>query len=205
MSESQTQPAGWYHAQGDPPGTQRYWDGSQWQGEAEPLPGEPEPIGDLGLAEPVNRIGARVIDGIVWIVLLLVVAYLVTGTSGIGLRAEGVSYGAHLVATVIGTALVAAYEVLMVMTRRATLGKVALGLRVARQDGSPPGRNEALLRVVPFAAPQLLGALAGGLGWLFVVLSVLIGVGSVVLLFIDPRRQTVWDKLARTVVVGGQP
>ncbi len=202
MSESQTQPAGWYHAQGDPPGTQRYWDGSQWQGEAEPLPGEVEPIGDLGLAEPVNRIGARVIDGVVWIVLLLVVAYLVTGTSGIGLRAEGVSYAAHLVATVIGTALVAAYEVLMVTTRQATLGKVALGLRVARQDGTPPGRNEALLRVVPFAAPQLLAALAGGLGWLFVVLSVLIGVGSVVLLFIDPRRQAVWDKLARTVVVG---
>ena len=202
MSESQTQPAGWYHAQGDPPGTQRYWDGAQWQGEAEPLPGETEPVGDLGLAEPVNRIGARVIDGIVWIVLLLVVAYLVTGTSGIGLRAEGVSYAAHLIATVIGTALVAAYEVLMVLTRQATLGKVALGLRVARQDGTPPGSNEALLRVVPFALPQLLAALAGGLGWLFVVLSVLIGVGSVVLVFIDPRRQTVWDKLARTVVVG---
>ncbi len=202
MSESQTQPAGWYHAQGDPPGTQRYWDGSQWQGEAEPLPGGAEPVGDLGLAEPVNRIGARVIDGIVWIVLLLVVAYLVTGTSGIGLRADGVSYTAHLVATVIGTALVAAYEVLMVLTRQATLGKVAMGLRVSRPDGTPPGRNEALLRVVPFVAPQLLAALAGGLGWLFVVLSVLIGVGSVVLLFIDPKRQTVWDKLAKTVVVG---
>lgn len=202
MSESQTQPAGWYHAQGDPPGTQRYWDGSQWQGEAEPLPGGVEPVGDLGLAEPVNRIGARVIDGIVWIVLLLVVAYLVTGTSGIGLRADGVSYTAHLVATVIGTALVAAYEVLMVLTRQATLGKVAMGLRVTRPDGTPPGRNEALLRVVPFAAPQLLAAMAGGLGWLFVVLSVLIGVGSVVLLFIDPKRQTVWDKLAKTVVVG---
>lgn len=24
--------AGWYHAEGDPPGTQRYWDGSTWQG-----------------------------------------------------------------------------------------------------------------------------------------------------------------------------
>jgi len=202
MSESQTQPAGWYHAQGDPPGTQRYWDGTQWQGEAEPLPGEVEPVGGLDLAEPVNRIGARVIDGIVWIVLLLVVAYLVTGTSGIGLRADGVSYTAHLIATVIGTSLVAAYEVLMVLTRQATLGKVAMGLKVARQDGSPPGRNEALLRVAPFALPQLLAALAGGLGWLFVVLAVLIGVGSVVLLFIDPRRQAVWDKLARTVVVG---
>jgi len=24
--------AGWYQAEGDPPGTQRYWDGSAWQG-----------------------------------------------------------------------------------------------------------------------------------------------------------------------------
>ncbi|NNE95558.1 MAG: hypothetical protein HKN24_05965 [Acidimicrobiales bacterium] len=23
---------GWYHAEGDPPGTHRYWDGIQWQG-----------------------------------------------------------------------------------------------------------------------------------------------------------------------------
>lgn len=29
---SQTQP-GWYYADGDPPGTMRYWDGTQWVGE----------------------------------------------------------------------------------------------------------------------------------------------------------------------------
>jgi len=27
-----SQPPGWYHAQGDPAGTQRYWDGAQWVG-----------------------------------------------------------------------------------------------------------------------------------------------------------------------------
>lgn len=30
-------PAGWYYAQGDPPGTQRYWDGSSWQGDPQPV------------------------------------------------------------------------------------------------------------------------------------------------------------------------
>lgn len=34
--------AGWFHAQGDPPGTQRYWDGSAWQGDPQPVP-TPEP------------------------------------------------------------------------------------------------------------------------------------------------------------------
>lgn len=43
MSEPTTQPAGWYHAQGDPPGTQRYWDGSQWQGGPQPVPGAAAP------------------------------------------------------------------------------------------------------------------------------------------------------------------
>lgn len=34
--------AGWMHAEGDPPGTHRYWDGSAWQGEPQPI--EPAPV-----------------------------------------------------------------------------------------------------------------------------------------------------------------
>ncbi len=30
-------PAGWYHAPGDPEGTQRYWDGAQWVGDPQPV------------------------------------------------------------------------------------------------------------------------------------------------------------------------
>ena len=37
MSDASSQPPGWYHAQGDPPNTQRYWDGSQWQGGPQPV------------------------------------------------------------------------------------------------------------------------------------------------------------------------
>jgi len=37
MSEG-PQPAGWYPAQGDPPGTQRWWDGEMWVGDAVPSP-----------------------------------------------------------------------------------------------------------------------------------------------------------------------
>jgi len=39
--------AGWYRAEGDPPGTQRYWDGTQWVGdpvyEPAPAPTSPTP------------------------------------------------------------------------------------------------------------------------------------------------------------------
>lgn len=36
---------GWYHAEGDPPGTERYWDGAAWQGEPRqvPTPAPPPP------------------------------------------------------------------------------------------------------------------------------------------------------------------
>jgi len=33
MTNTGGTPAGWYHAPGDPEGTQRYWDGAQWVGE----------------------------------------------------------------------------------------------------------------------------------------------------------------------------
>ncbi|MFK8022875.1 MAG: RDD family protein [Ilumatobacter sp.] len=33
MTNTGGTPAGWYHAPGDPEGTQRYWDGAQWIGE----------------------------------------------------------------------------------------------------------------------------------------------------------------------------
>ena len=30
-------PPGWYHAEGDPPNTERYWDGSEWSEEPRPI------------------------------------------------------------------------------------------------------------------------------------------------------------------------
>jgi len=40
-------PPGWYPAEGDPPGTQRYWDGGQWQGGPQAVPAAP-----LGFSSP---------------------------------------------------------------------------------------------------------------------------------------------------------
>ena len=57
MSDQQpSQPPGWYHAQGDPPGTTRFWDGSQWQGgpqtAATPGYGAPQPGYSQGYGGP---------------------------------------------------------------------------------------------------------------------------------------------------------
>jgi uncharacterized protein YbjQ (UPF0145 family) len=47
---SQPTPPGWYPAAGDPPGTVRYWDGSQWTGEPISQSSEPEPQSPLPAA-----------------------------------------------------------------------------------------------------------------------------------------------------------
>lgn len=39
-----TTPPGWYHAEGDPPGTQRYWNGSEWQGEPQQASAPAQPV-----------------------------------------------------------------------------------------------------------------------------------------------------------------
>ncbi len=42
---NQTAAPGWYHAEGDPAGTQRYWDGAQWSAEpVPPPPTQPNPM-----------------------------------------------------------------------------------------------------------------------------------------------------------------
>lgn len=65
---SATQPPGWYYAQGDPPGTQRYWDGSQWVGGPQAAQGGDvatgggyQPAGAVGAAGAPAELGPRVI------------------------------------------------------------------------------------------------------------------------------------------------
>lgn len=62
MSQGQT-PAGWYHAEGDPPGTNRYWDGAQWVGEPQPsnpqaaMPPPADPFGAPPMGAPASAGG----------------------------------------------------------------------------------------------------------------------------------------------------
>lgn len=124
MSDApQTQPPGWYYAQGDPPGTQRYWDGASWQGGPQPVPGvsggtaASDTVGGA-LAEPVKRIAARVIDGIIW----FVISALVPGIVGGGPFGDA-SFVVAFILSIFTGLLVVAYEVFMIGNYGATLGK----------------------------------------------------------------------------------
>lgn len=112
MSESQMQP-GWYYAQGDAPGTQRYWDGTQWVGGPQPVGQSGDVAGvsasvgqavefgpratawaiDVGPYWLIGIITTFVIDGIIGILLsLLSLAYLLFN-KGYKMGSTGQSFG----------------------------------------------------------------------------------------------------------------
>ncbi|MEM7275090.1 MAG: RDD family protein [Actinomycetota bacterium] len=196
MADGQMQPPGWYYAQGDPPGTQRYWNGEMWQGDAQPIPGGAVsgPAAErAALAEPIKRILARIIDGVVWLVLGLVVAIPFAIFSDVGLDTTNVdSYLTQLLAGL----LVVAYEVVMVATRGATIGKAALGITVTMADGSRPGFGPSARRMVLLIAYNLLRIVPLIAAVVFSLLSIV----GLIMLFVDRRRQTPWDKLGDTIV-----
>ncbi|MGH1492961.1 MAG: RDD family protein [Acidimicrobiales bacterium] len=200
MSDApQTQPPGWYYAQGDPPGTQRYWDGSSWQGGPQPVPGvgadtvADTVAGGSNLAEPVKRIVARLIDGVIW----AIISILVPSLFGAGPLSDNVGFLSGLLLSIVTGALVVVYEVVMVGNLGATLGKMALGLKVVNEDGSAADYMTGVQRMVLYIAMIFVG-LIPILGSL---LFLGIAVAGLVLLFTDAKRQTPWDKVGKTLVV----
>src|SRR5258708_6823703 len=81
---SEAPPPGSYYAPGDPFGTQRYWDGAQWVGGPVPIQPPPGyqtpgyvPARNRPLATPGQRIVARLLDGLIIGVPVVIVALVV--------------------------------------------------------------------------------------------------------------------------------
>lgn len=76
------QPAGHYHAEGDPPDTVRYWDGDQWVGDPLPAPAATRPavVGHREIVSKTDRFLSFLLDialtivtlGIGWLIWALV-------------------------------------------------------------------------------------------------------------------------------------
>jgi uncharacterized RDD family membrane protein YckC len=127
-----------------------------------------------------RRLVALLVDGIV---LAIVAAPLVETTRRPGyLRIELV--GAR---SVVPFLVWLAYFVVMEATLGATLGKLALGVRVVKPDGTKLDWSSAFVRTIarlvdgfPYVIPYLVGAIA---------------------VWSDPTRRRLGDRWARTVVV----
>lgn len=145
MTDGSAQAPGWYYAQGDPPGTQRYWDGTQWQGGPQAVPGaEGGSSGGRAPAELGPRFVAFLIDyGI------LVVGYIVLLILGAIFGAIADVLGAIVVFLgALGILAFGIYNYLYLQgTTGQTIGKKRQGITLLRAtDGQPVGIGMAFVR-----------------------------------------------------------
>ena len=127
------------------------------------------------LASPAARVGARILDWVVIVIIGLPTAF-------VGGTAEMI-----LLIPMVG----ALYEVTLIAMRGQTLGKMALRVKVVRSDnGLVPGWGKSIGRaIIPMTA--VLIPVAGWIGALIVYVSLLW----------DDRRQGWHDKVAKTLVI----
>ena len=211
MSDA-SQPPGWYPAQGDPPGTVRWWDGGKWVGGPQQqgaqqqagyvAPGAGSLANGRELADPWLRIAAKVIDAIVATLITLpfgAVAIVNSFRNG----ADGTDLEVNIGLALLGAIVGAAYYTLMNTYLSATVGKLLLGLRIVKRDGTEPlgipdGPKRSLVHIAAIlAAIPVVGLLVSAVTWI-------IGLVSLVFLFTDPEHRTVMDRVADTYVVKKQ-
>lgn len=181
---------GWYHAQGDPAGTVRWWDGEMWTGgpvqdpAATPgtMPGAPGtgagPIGTY--ATWGQRFAALLIDG-----LLMLAGYIPLFV--LAAIAGAINDGLAALVLILGyLALLAAWIYLMPWGQGIT--------------GQTPGKRIMGIQVVKDGTGEFMG---GGLGigrWFASILNSLpLYLGWLWPLF-DDKNQTFADKIVSTVV-----
>ncbi len=201
---------GWYPAEGDPPGTVRFWNGVEWVGEPRLTNAERPLVHGRRIADPGKRIGAAIIDGI--ILALFAIPGLIAGLRDVDWDAVAAGVAVPEFAPTGGWVLVMAgftflYNVGAVALWGATPGKQLMKIEIIRQSdgGSPPGWMTAFVRYLPALTVALLSQvmLLINLTMASLVsnLSIVVQVASLVFIFSDRTRRSVYDLVAKTNVV----
>lgn len=115
--------------------------------------------GQVELAGFGRRTGARLIDGVLYLIVALIITFGLYG---------GEDNGAALTVLLVLVVLGFAYESLMISRRGQTLGKMAVGIKVVRMDnGELLSYGSAAVReVIPAAASLVCGIVLLPLLWL---------------------------------------
>jgi len=154
--------------------------------------GEAVPL-DIRVARLGSRVLALLVDLTVQAVLFLL---LLTATAiGLGILSRaGVVDGALLQAAwiVFLAAVLIGYPTgLLTLTRGRTVGKLAVGLRVVRDDGGPVGFRHSLTRTLVGVAVEFPGVVLPFGGWVI----------SLVLMTTSPLSKRLGDHAAGTFVI----
>ena len=150
-----------------------------------PHPSDQPEMVEVALASPVQRILGRFIDLLIIGVIFLFAQSIVDGD---------LSETPSRTAIVIGLVATIAYEIGMVASLGATLGKLIVRTRIVDDSGrTPPNLRAAIMRWVPNAVSivPLIGIPVG----------MAIVIASLIWVFIDPMRRSIFDRLGVTNVI----
>lgn len=217
---------GWYEAQGDPAGTVRWWNGTEWVGD--PTSGAPSaaaptappgPSADGGhgrLATVGKRFGGRIIDFLILLAfafalmvpvitdIIDAVGELPTGASdseiedAIRNAVDEDSIGSRLVWVSL---LAFVWDTVWTALKGGTPGKLIVGSRVVDATTRKPAEwKHAALRAANRLL-ALLGLISAGASDAVSGIGLLIGLASLIMLFVHKERRTVMDLVGGTVVI----
>ena len=189
---------GWYHGEGDPPDTVRWWDGSTWT--TDPLPPPPgwrnPVVASVEYGTAWRRFGAAWIDGLIALLPEVPVLWTYLGDVFDDIEAGGdgttvaIPTSTYLIGITVGIVFMA-----MVAFWGTTPGKRMLGLRITLEDSttSPPGLARAFRRAIP-----------GFLGVIPVIgpaVGFLVPFASFFMVMSDDENQSVYDRIGGTRVI----
>jgi len=176
----------------------------------------------LAKASFLQRVGASLIDGIIFIPVTFIVGIVFVLASLDSFKnGTGFGIGQSLLLSLLIILPRAIYEVLMVSAGQ-TLGDRAAKIRIMDSAGNPPGLNKSFIRYIVPLALSLVGSIinntitysSGNFSYtsgavtttntggtvISLLFNLIVLVGYLWMLW-DPNKQTLFDKLAGTFVV----
>lgn len=157
--------------------------------------------GTIELATMGARLGARILDALLFLVVYVILLFAGLSSLLIGKNDDGTpsaaGFGAFLMIILAYAGFVLLYEWICVGIWGATLGKKVLGLRVVRQNtGQAPGLGASFMRSLTYWLGYMIPILNFVWSWLVCLSPLFDGSG---------KRQGWHDKMANTLVVKGMP
>lgn len=137
---------------------------------------------------------------IAFIIDVIILAVIVGILTAIGIVEFSVSEEASTTDGLIQAIIVVAYYVILTVAFGATLGKMAMGMKVVDRDGNKAGAGPILIReVIARALGALLASVVGaGIGE---AVGLAVAIIIVIMILFDERRQGLHDKIGGTFVV----
>lgn len=159
----------------------------------------------LVFASIFSRAVAKILDNLLATIVMVILMVATADVSQMGFTMDDLAndpekvfavLAPYMLASVIFAAL---YDAILVGFFGATLGKMALGIRIVSGDGSRVKWSQAIIRAIAPAILQLPGALIPTSGW--ATLAQFIFICGYLIAVADPQRRTLYDHLANTRVV----